>query len=276
MYHIFNTSKTINLPNIGQITINGYSRSNYKTGYLIQPFNIYLDSGVESPIPPNMICLSHGHLDHISSLYSLLISSNKCIVLLDEKIKIPVQNMLNSMSSLNSGKNITYANWTPITSNNFIYPLNKNQIFSIYTYNLVHRVPCRAYGIKIIQKKIKEEYLNMDHKLLKEIKKTQVITNDVEYPLVLFVSDTGIEGLVSLPFNEYKLVIMECTFFDESHYEEAVTRCHLHWNDVKNIIKNNPNVFFILGHFSLRYNDDYLKEINIKIQLENNNVMLFI
>ena len=110
MYHIFNTKKTITLEKIGPITISGYSRSNYKTGYLIQPFNIYLDCGAESPIPPNLICISHGHLDHISALYSLLINSSKCTVLLQDSIKGNVQNMLNSMSSLNNGKNTIYNN----------------------------------------------------------------------------------------------------------------------------------------------------------------------
>ena len=32
------------------------------------PFNIYLDAGCESPIPANIICLSHGHLDHIGAI----------------------------------------------------------------------------------------------------------------------------------------------------------------------------------------------------------------
>ena len=173
MYHIFNTKKTINLDKIGTITIMGYSRSNYKTGYLIQPFNIYLDCGVESPIPPNLICISHGHLDHISALYSLLINGTKCTVLLQDSIKNNIQNMLNSMSSLNSGKNIVYHNWNPVTTNYVNYTLNKNQIFSIYIYDLVHGIPCRAYGIKMIHNKLKKKYINMDGRELKELKKEE-------------------------------------------------------------------------------------------------------
>ena len=276
MYHIYNTKKTINLDKFGEITICGYSRSNYKTGYLILPFNFYLDCGVESPIPANLICISHGHLDHISALYSLLINSNKCTVLLDNSIKQNVTNMLNIMSSLNNGKNMVYHNWIPETNKIIRYILNKNQIFNIYTYDLVHSISCRAYGIKMIRTKIKDEYKNMSGIELKELKKILSITYEVEYPLVLFISDTMNQGLVNLPFSEYNLVIMECTFFDTEHYGEANARCHLHWDDVKIIVKKYPNIYFILGHFSMRYTIDYMNNMNIKIQEEYKNVMLFI
>ena len=69
---------------------------------------------------------------------------------------------------------------------------------------------------------------------------------------------------------------MECTFFDDLHYNEAHSRQHLHWNDVKTIVKKYPTVYFILGHFSMRYSENDINSISKKIQEEYNNVMLFI
>ena len=62
-------------------------------------------------------------------------------------------------------------------------------------------------GLKLSDNK--DEYKNMSGIELKELKKILSITYEVEYPLVLFISDTMNQGLVNLPFSEYNLVIME-------------------------------------------------------------------
>ena len=67
-------------------------------------------------------------------------------------------------------------------------------------------------------------------------------------PILLFISDTGKSILGTLPFNNYPIVIIECTFLEEEHYEEAEKRKHLHWKDLYPIIQTNPETTFILGH----------------------------
>ena len=268
-----NNKYKFTLESIGEITISGFSEAGYKTGYLIEPFNIYLDAGVDNTIPANLILLSHGHYDHLNALYSLLINSNKCTVMLDNNLLLFTQNMLNSFSSLNSDKNIIYNNWNPITLPNYNFILSKNQEFYITTFYLNHRVKCRAYGIKMMKNKLKQEYSNHNSNELKELKKTINIIEKKEYPLVLFVSDTNYNGILLLPFNEYKIVIMECTFFDPEHYLEAIERMHLHWDDIKNIIKLYPDITFILGHISSRYKSR-MTEINEKVKNECSNVIV--
>ena len=276
MHHIKhkmqNNKYTFKLDAIGEITVSGFSQAGYKTGYIIEPFNIYLDAGVECDIPANMILVSHGHLDHINALYSLLVNTTKCNVMLDSSLLQHTQLLLNSMSSLNSGKTMTYNNWTPITNKQYSYTHSKNQVFNITTYELSHRVKCRAYSIMINKNKLKPEYIGIKGSELKLL--GDEIYNIIEYPLVLFISDTDVSGLENLPFNKHKLVIMECTFFDSNHYEEAVERQHLHWNDVKKIVSKYKETTFILGHFSARYKEAGMEVVKKMIEVDHSNVIL--
>ena len=275
MFQIKNRSDKFNLPKIGDITISGFSRSKYRTGYIIQPFNIYLDAGLPSPIPANIILLSHSHLDHIDGLYSILIESKNTPVMLPSSIRDNVSNLLDANHSLN-GKKKKFKNWEPITSTNFCKVINsKNIIFT--TYELDHSVPCLGYSIDYQNKRLKEDYKHLEGKQLAELKKHNVeITENYLAPMILFISDTGKNGIKDLPFSRYPLIIIECTFLEDEHYEEAVSRKHLHWKDLEPIVKNNPDNTFIFGHFSCRYKDEFLTDFESKLKINYNNIIFWI
>ena len=69
---------------------------------IIKPFNIHLDAGLHSPYEPSLILLSHGHFDHIASLYSLLDKNSKCPVMLPNNLVQNTNNMLLTFKKLNS------------------------------------------------------------------------------------------------------------------------------------------------------------------------------
>lgn len=262
MYQIISNEHTFKLSNFGDITISGYSKSAFRTGYVIKPFNIHLDAGLPSPYPSSIILLSHGHFDHIASLYSLLDNSS-CPVMLPDDLVENTSDMLLSFKKLNScfkthTPTMKYK-WNPITSDTFNIKIKGKQ-FEINTFKLDHRVTSIGYGINMITKKLKDEYKHMDSKQLGMLKKTTDITEIKKQGCILFISDTGYKPLKYLPFNDYQIVIIECTFFEEEHYMEAIERKHLHWKDLEPYIKNNPNTQFCLGHFSTRYKDEYIYE----------------
>lgn len=53
--------------------------------------------------------------------------------------------------------------------------------------------------------------------------------------------------------NDYKVIMIECNFLYDEHYEEATKRHHMHYRDIKEYALQNPNCTFILNHFSMRY-----------------------
>ena len=96
MYQIRNKTIRFKLPKLDFISISGFSRSKYRTGYLIQPYNIYLDAGLPCPITPNLILLSHSHLDHNAGLYSILIEGENTPVMLPDTDVANTKKMLNA------------------------------------------------------------------------------------------------------------------------------------------------------------------------------------
>ena len=72
MRAIVPTKHNYTIPNVGEIELNGYSRSSFRTGFILKPWGIYMDAGVPSEMCANIILITHGHYDHIASLPSIL------------------------------------------------------------------------------------------------------------------------------------------------------------------------------------------------------------
>jgi len=82
-----------------------------------------------------------------------------------------------------------------------------------------------------------------------------------------YVLDTSIKVLVDNPFLlEYPVMIIECTFLLDDEIAHAVNKKHVHWLQLKPYVINNPNVLFILTHFSFKYRDSEIREFfdNVK------------
>ena len=109
--------------------------------------------------------------------------------------------------------------WKPITENKYNFTIKKKQ-FQIDTYELDHRVTSFGYGISMLRRKLKEQYLNLDSKKIIELKKLTDIFEMKKYGCILFISDTGKKPLKYLPFNNYQIVIIEC--FEEEHYKKRL------------------------------------------------------
>ncbi len=261
MYKITYNEHNFTIPNFGKIKISGYSKSAFRTGYIIKPFNIHLDAGLPTPYVPSLILLSHGHFDHIAALYSILDQNNKCPIMLHSKLIDDTISMLTSFKKLNSNcKTHTHdakCKWNLISSDIFKIKL-KGKEFEINTFKLDHSVLCIGFGISMIIKNIKDEYKELDSKAIVELKKTTDICVTKKQGCILFISDTSKKPLKYLPFKDYSIIIIECTFFEDEHYIESVQRKHLHWTDLEPYIKDNPTIDFCLGHFSTRYKDEYI------------------
>lgn len=275
MFQITNREETFSLNRLNPITIKGYSKSAYRTGYFIKPYNIYLDAGLPYDVPANLVLLSHGHNDHVASLYSILKISNSPVVAMPREIVSPVQHLMNYYNILDTNCRNPFINMSVNHEDSFSIKINGSNM-EIDTFRLDHRVPCKAFGISEIKNKLKDEFRDLTGKELGILKKKTNIYDYDKIGVVLFVSDTGKNALSRLPFHNYQIVIIECTFIDDEHYQESIKRKHLHWNDLTMIIKANPDTKFILGHFSTRYKDEFLINFSEEIKDEYPNVIIWI
>jgi ribonuclease BN (tRNA processing enzyme) len=259
----------------GIYKIKGFSRGSLRTGFILMPHKIFLDAGVPSFIKPNLILITHGHQDHIDSLYNHLIDNKKIEVIANLNLLNFLQKYLDANKSLNCLENKKFNNWLP-------KPIIKqtrvtvNSIkFNIEAVNLDHEVECFGYGISEIRSKLKDEYKDKTQLELNELIKTNEITIEKLYPILFFCGDMAYTSLETLPFNKYNIFIIECTFLDDNHKEEAISKQHLHIDFLLPYVEKYEDVTFIFIHFSCRYNKNNLKEYAKKYEFLKNIIFWF-
>jgi ribonuclease Z len=249
--------------------LKGFSRGSLRTGFMLLPSKIFLDAGVPCPIKPNAIMITHGHQDHIDSLYTHLLDNDKPYVIGTHNLINNLKDYLNACRSLNVGHKIKFNNWNPqpiMTTLDIKINNTKYHIDCIY---LQHDVECVGYGLSEIHNKLKEEYKTLTPNELKELKKGVSITEEQNYPILFFCGDMGHSSLSYLPFDSYPYFIIECTFFEDEHLEEARTKLHLHITDLLEYFVKYINTTFILIHFSCRYTKEELNEYKQKYIFPN-------
>tara|TARA_B100000768_G_scaffold148241_1_gene142109 strand:+ start:5129 stop:5947 length:819 start_codon:yes stop_codon:yes gene_type:complete len=256
-------------------TLTGYSRSGVRTGIYLEEFDILLDAGLYFDRKPKLILVTHGHLDHINNLYSALLDNiNKPTVMVPQSSYNLIKNYLNAQHSVSLNKNSFFNRYKMIgLQNEYDIKLSKN--FKIKNFKMDHRVDTIGYGISIISKKLNPAYIGKSQSELIKIKnsgkKIDIIN---EKGFIMFCGDTSSMILNNLPFNDYKYIIIECTFLDNDHYPEAIKRKHLHYLELKQFFEKYTETNFILIHFSKRYKDSFIK--NFFEEKNHPNVSLFI
>jgi len=265
------------IPNIGDVNITGFSRSGFRTGFVmkINGFTIYLDAGLSSSFIPDLILLTHGHLDHTSSLPAILSQNIKCPIMHPKSLSHNLLLAVKSFYCLNNDiLDKKHFSINSIIKTHAQFKKGQKQI-AIETFDLDHGVSCQGYKIYVEKQKLKDEYIGKSGEELKEIKKTEEITKVVKQPSVIFCCDTSSRVLSSLDYS-FPIIIIECTFLLDEHYEEAISRLHIHWKDLEPYIYSNKTTNFCLIHFSTRYKNEQLIEFEKQVQKSYSNVEFWI
>lgn len=258
------------IPNTPSWNIVGYSRCAYRTGFYIPELNIMLDAGPQNFNNPNHIFITHSHLDHIALLPFTLLengSENHVNIYGPIEAKAFIDNYIMSMFSVNSlmpDLKLDFYTYHGLTAESkFRCTMNKNDI-EIQVFKCDHGVPTVSYGMSECKQKLKDEYFGLPGKDLANLKKVGIeITREVKIKKLAYVCDTSIQVFEMNPdILQYPTVFIECTFFMNTHDEinHADERKHIHWSKLKKYVLENPNVFFILFHFSQKYRDSEIKE----------------
>ena len=284
MYQLLHRESEFVYHGKSKFSLKGYSRSAYKTGFLVQPFNIYLDAGLDPTNDANVVLISHTHYDHIASLYPIVLAAKNPTVLMPKSCIKGLQTMLTTLSSVSKCSmktTIPFSEWNPVPCDiNTTYPVNLNgKKMMIETFRLSHRVPCLGYGIYEERSKLKGEYLQLTGKEIVKIKKERPrhdMFEIVNIPVLLFISDTDSSILHTLPFSKFRYVLIECTFIEPEHLNEAHKRAHLHFSQLEPYIKEHTSTTFILIHFSQRYKNAYLESKEAEIKQTYPNIIFWI
>jgi len=254
-----------------KLELEGISKGNFENGIILYPWKIQLDAGYTTGKDINMVIITHGHADHIKRLPDIVMNNTSKIVTIvaDDKLCHRIDKFLISFFQLNfdSGFVDTKKFYNLIPFSKYV---TTNKI-GLEQFSVSHSIPTYAYGIVTYNKCLKSEYLELSQNDIKDLVKSGVTVSELTpKKYLLYATDFEMSSLKDLPMSEYQYVIIECTFFFDEHYLEAVKRKHLHWKMIKPYLTECKDTKFILMHMSQRYKDDDLIIIQEMIKSYDN------
>ena len=247
--------------NLAHITIDdleiiGYSIAGEETVVAMPQLDVCFDIGKapDQVIAINHCLISHGHMDHAAGLAYYLSHRNFCgmsegTVLLPADLVEPVREVLDQWARIDG--NQIPANLVGVKPGDE-YQIKPNLIARVFPSK--HTRNSVGYCIIEKRKKIKPEYANLNSRQIVELKKQGVaIDYSLELPIVSYLGDTQYVDYSQLDYvAKSRILITECTFYEDEHTERAETGKHMHVNELSTLIENMQNEHIILMHTTQR------------------------
>ncbi len=234
----------------------GHSLAGEETVVAFPELNLCFDVG-KAPahvIPIDHVLLSHGHMDHAAGLAYYV--SQRCFVgnspgtiVCPKPLVEPIHDLLRVWGRIEG--HVSSARVVGLAPGE---PFEIRRGLLARAFNVNHGAPSLGYAVVDVRRKLKPEFADRTGPQLVELKKRGVeIQNTVEVPLVAYCGDTA-EGafLQSDLVRRARILILECTFYEDDHVRRAREGHHLHVRDVARIIPKLENEWIILTHLSRR------------------------
>lgn len=187
--------RSLNLNSIkkltSEMTLSGYSRAAYRSGFRIDELQLYLDAGLSTFENINLIAITHGHGDHVFALGSMLMCPRRegagpIRTLMPQASIDTISKYAHSFFDANFNKRADlskiakFEGVRPRTEIN--HSFSKSSIYKMQIFKMFHGIPTVGYGLTAVQKYINPILSslmlpqNALTKLIMKIKKQQVIT----------------------------------------------------------------------------------------------------
>jgi len=264
----------------GNWTISGLSVGGVGTCIMIPELKLCFDMGVGFAIPEaikfKFVAISHGHCDHIGELHfhsrlrrmrsygvPIYIMPQACV----QNFKLMFDCVVN-LDAGHEGLNIKS------TDDDFIlygvaqgemreFELNSKN-FCLQTIPTSHSVPSIGYCVVNKRRKLLEDYKSLSPKeIIAKRNSGEVVDRMVDVPEISYSGDTSIDAVLENElFTRAKVLIMECTFLDDSFpQEEARKHGHIHIADLRGNEDKFLNEWIVLMHFSSRYTEEEIRRL---------------
>ena len=241
---------------IGDLDILGYSVAGEETVIGLPQLDVCFDIGKapDQLISINHVLLTHGHMDHAAGIAYYLShrkfnGMSEGTVLTPPNTVKPIRQILDAWGRLDG--NQIPANLVPATPGDE-YQLKPNLIARVFpTKHSRHSV---GFTVLETRKKLKPEYHKLTGPQIVELKKQGVeIENPIEMPLVSYLGDTAYADYSKLEYvSKSKILIAECTFFEEEHLERADAGKHMHIDEFGPLAERMENETIIITHLTHR------------------------
>jgi len=132
------------------------------------------------------------------------------------------------------------------------YQIKPNLIARVFPTK--HSKGSVGYSVIEKRKKIKPEYAALTGPQIVELKKQGIeIDYPLEIPIVSYIGDTQYVDFSQLKYIvESKILIAECTFYEEEHAGRAEAGKHMHIDEFAALLKNLQNEHIVITHTTQR------------------------
>ena len=241
---------------IDNLEITGYSVAGEETVVAMPQLDVCFDIGKapDQIIPINHILLTHGHMDHAAGIAYYLSHRNFCgmspgTILAPQNLLQPIKEIINAWGRLDGNK--VPANLVGVKAGDE-YQIKPNLIARVFPTK--HSQGSVGFSVIEKRKKLKPEYNNLTGPQIVELKKQGIeIDYPVEIPIVSYIGDTQYVDFSQLKYvAESKILIAECTFYEEGHSGRAEAGKHMHIEEFTTLLKDMQNEHIVITHTTLR------------------------
>jgi ribonuclease Z len=255
---------------IGVIEFIGVSRAASGTAIAIPQLKIQLDAGMNVyNYHPESVFVTHCHADHTFRLTHFVSRTKPPKFFMPISITDLIESYLFSSQQLSNGAVMSPNDYDSnhqtigITGGQTISDFSKNKDLCAHVIDCYHgHVQSVGYAFYLKHKKLCSHLQGVDKSVISKMAKNgEVVTEECELPLFIFLGDTTPEvfessnpnSAFSFLQNGWKLIFVECTFLSDDELDNAIRTGHTHWKQLKPVVQSFPEVTFVLMHFSRRY-----------------------
>ncbi|KAK3591487.1 hypothetical protein CHS0354_031593 [Potamilus streckersoni] len=223
-------------------------------------------------IPCNHVFISHGHMDHISSIPQHssrreLFGMKKASYYVPDHLLDLVKEVASTFHQINvTDKILDNLDVRPVTLQDKI---KVARAYFVCPFPTVHRVPSQGYILYRRQRTMKDEYKHLEGpEIALKAKERVELYNYTEIPDIAYTGDTTFELFLKSPHPDLlkvKILIVETTYIDEEPGKDIIRqardRGHIHLAEIIDNAHLFENVqHILLMHFSDKYSENEITD----------------
>jgi len=246
------------------IPIEGVSIAGHESFYKLPGFRTLLEFGraPEDVLGFPTVCVSHGHLDHITGLAHYA-SRRRLARLPAARVLVPsearplVEQWVEACEKL---EHIDYEIEVVAATPGDRIRLRNDLELTVLPGR--HRVPTVGYLFSEVKHKLKDEFLDRSGQDIAALRSRGVeVTRREEIPLLAYPGDCGHEIFEACPeIFRARVLLLECSFLLPEDKDRAREYAHIHLDDILERVHLFENEAVVLTHFSQRYRPEEIRQ----------------